>query len=904
MILSGGELVLADTSPGFGRVQYFPSTGIGLSQQFASYAAIYRKQLWVNIVVDKLALGTARLPLKVYERDAAGDRHEARDSDYGRLMREPNPKHDKFFFWLWTASTKEVYGEALWVKIRDAAGIPRELWPLHPVNVYTENEKTDAGVDELAYYVTHGSTTAARLRIPERDVVHFKSYNPDTTVRGMSKIEPLRQTLLNEDAARRATSAFWSSGARPAVALKSKLKLSPAAKESLKKSWNAVTAGADNTGATVVLEEGMEAERLSLTAEEAQYIECVASGTRFTMADGGLRPVEEIGVGNFVLAWDETSGTLTSAPVAAVRPMPPSSLLRVTTDRGRTLVTTMDHPYLASRRQRTAGGRYPKEHLSELATWIPADHLRVGDYVRVGLGDGLPPRGAFMDSWLLGALIGNGHNRRVGSIGFTTPSPEVADRLTRAVDRWNVKVKATSGVDFYLSCGRHGPTLPPFKRWLDDQGILGHNAHEKIVPQSIFEGGPDSWTGFVSGHFDTDGTVAHPNYRNPHIRWDSVSSELIDGIQHLLTLLGIQSSRRRHRSSKDGEPYEMWQVQVTGLSQVARVAAVLDSAYPEKAARLEFWANYQGSQVEYHPDLFLFDRIQSVEPAGEGVTWGVEVKDLHTHVTEGLVTHNTRKLNREEVASAYDIPPPVVHILDRATFSNITAQMRSMYRDTMAPRLGSYESVLDKHLRPDFGTDTQYAEFLLEEVLRGDFEARADAQQKAVNSGQRTPNEMRALDNLPPMPGGDKLYINTALVPLEQSSDDPKQQARFAADVGMAVQRLGLGVNYNVLSADEARTFLPGVTGPAPGPAPVVPDVVDSRAIDRKVAAKVAARAARAATLDDVNAEALTAGLNGMGAAVRALLGQSKAAGDDVPTFCALIWALAGGTDEDEDAPR
>ena len=46
----------------------------------------------------------------------------------------------------------------------------------------------------------------------------------------------------------------------------------------------------------------------------------------------------------------------------------------------------------------------------------------------------------------------------------------------------------------------------------------------------------------------------------------------------------------------------------------------------------------------------------------------------------------TRKLNREEVCAAYDVPPPVVHILDRATFSNITEQMRSMYRDTMGGR--------------------------------------------------------------------------------------------------------------------------------------------------------------------------------------------------------------------------
>jgi hypothetical protein len=43
----------------------------------------------------------------------------------------------------------------------------------------------------------------------QADIVHFKSYNPDNQIRGMSRLEPLRQTILNEDAARRAAGAFW-----------------------------------------------------------------------------------------------------------------------------------------------------------------------------------------------------------------------------------------------------------------------------------------------------------------------------------------------------------------------------------------------------------------------------------------------------------------------------------------------------------------------------------------------------------------------------------------------------------------------------------------------------------------------------------------------------------------------
>jgi hypothetical protein len=43
----------------------------------------------------------------------------------------------------------------------------------------------------------------------------------------------------------------------------------------------------------------------------------------------------------------------------------------------------------------------------------------------------------------------------------------------------------------------------------------------------------------------------------------------------------------------------------------------------------------------------------------------------------GDAVHRVAEVEPEEVCAAYDVPPPVVHILDHATFSNITEQLRS-----------------------------------------------------------------------------------------------------------------------------------------------------------------------------------------------------------------------------------
>src|ERR1019366_8184152 len=128
-----------------------------------------------------------------------------------------------------------------------------------------------------------------------------------------------------------------------------------------------------------------------------------------------------------------------------------------------------------------------------------------------------------------------------------------------------------------------------------------------------------------------------------------------------------------------------------------------------------------------------------------------------------------RKLGREEVCAAFDVPPPAVHILDHATFSNITEQLRSLYRDTMAPRFINNESIINHQLVPDFYSDRSvFTRFNMEDVLRGDFEVKATAAVSLRNAGLITGNQGAALfgyqrsDN----PEMDEFFANAALVKL------------------------------------------------------------------------------------------------------------------------------------------
>lgn len=118
-----------------------------------------------------------------------------------------------------------------------------------------------------------------------------------------------------------------------------------------------------------------------------------------------------------------------------------------------------------------------------------------------------------------------------------------------------------------------------------------------------------------------------------------------------------------------------------------------------------------------------------------------------------------RKLTREEVATAYFIPPPMVGILDHATFSNIREQHKMLYQDTLGPWLIMLQEEIALQLLPDFEKDPDrfYVEFNLREKLTGDLIERAGVMQQAIGGPWMTINEGRALDNRSPVDGGDEL---------------------------------------------------------------------------------------------------------------------------------------------------
>ena len=271
MILSSGisqpiaAQAFAETSPLFGESYFVPSTGIQLQQQYVTYGVMYKVQPHVFAVVDKIANLIARLGVQVWNtKPDSGDIRD-RNGAYAQLMRHPCVTVDDFAFYHWVSTTYEIYGEAYLIKQRDAGGRITSLIPMHPAMTQVKRDESGSLIYRFA--------GRPDMWIPESEIVPFRRYNPDNTMRGLSRLEPLRLTLMNEDGARRAQNSWWSEMGRPSMIVSTPKRLGEKGRANLRAGIRSSVGGADNAGGLMILEDQTTATMMQLNAEELQYIE-------------------------------------------------------------------------------------------------------------------------------------------------------------------------------------------------------------------------------------------------------------------------------------------------------------------------------------------------------------------------------------------------------------------------------------------------------------------------------------------------------------------------------------------------------------------------------------------------------------------------------------------------------
>jgi HK97 family phage portal protein len=136
----------------------------------------------------------------------------------------------------------------------------------------------------------------------------------------------------------------------------------------------------------------------------------------------------------------------------------------------------------------------------------------------------------------------------------------------------------------------------------------------------------------------------------------------------------------------------------------------------------------------------------------------------------------TRKFQITEIARWYGVPPHMIGDLDNATFSNIEHQGIEFVTYSLRPWLVRWEQEIKRKL---FIDDVYFSEFLVDGLLRGDTKTRYDGYKIARETGWLSVNEIRSLENLNGVDGGDTYIQPMNMEPMgtEPEADEDNQRS-------------------------------------------------------------------------------------------------------------------------------
>ncbi len=124
----------------------------------------------------------------------------------------------------------------------------------------------------------------------------------------------------------------------------------------------------------------------------------------------------------------------------------------------------------------------------------------------------------------------------------------------------------------------------------------------------------------------------------------------------------------------------------------------------------------------------------------------------------------SRKFNRTEICAIYRVPPHKIMDLERATFSNIEQQSISYVIDAIRPWAVRWEQAINQRLLA--GSGLFFAEHSMEGLLRGDIASRYAAYAVGRQWGWLSVNDIRGLENMNPVEGGDMRLQPLNMAPL------------------------------------------------------------------------------------------------------------------------------------------
>ena len=219
-----------------------------------------------------LSEAVAGLPLHLYQYTDGGRREKAVGHPlYFLLHDEPNPEMTSFVFRETLMTHLLLWGNAYAQIIRNGKGEVMALYPLMPDRMTVDRDEKG----RLYYEYTTSSDDApinkkSTVKLSPSDVLHIPGLGFDGLV-GYSPIAMAKNAIGMAIACEEYGAKFFANGAQPSGVLEHPGTIKDPSR--VRESWQNTFGGSQNANKVAVLEEGMKYTPISISPEQAQFLE-------------------------------------------------------------------------------------------------------------------------------------------------------------------------------------------------------------------------------------------------------------------------------------------------------------------------------------------------------------------------------------------------------------------------------------------------------------------------------------------------------------------------------------------------------------------------------------------------------------------------------------------------------
>lgn len=366
---------------------------------------------------------------------------------------------------------------------------------------------------------------------------------------------------------------------------------------------------------------------------------CVCAGTKVWNNEGNLVNIEDLKQDDGIVGFDIIEEKISKENITYWQKPIEKECYRLTTNKGRILECSHDHPILT--RTRDAWDfRKGRDKPFRKMFFDKTENLKVGQ--NIGTVENIPIEGnnRMWNPRLVGLLIGDGSYGKDKTPILSNCDEEVNSYISNNFDCIVERERLTLDGKHYKETRIKGIT-----KELRNLGIYGQTKNNKRLPLNVHSYRNEDIYELVAGLIDSDGHVSISK-NNATIGVTFSGIELTRELQLLLQKIGIHSNIQKKMPSKSSygtNPY--YTLQILDRDSILVFCEKIKLLIKYKQINLErlidIYKHRKSGAKQKNLKNIRFENIVSIENIGLKPVYNLTAENTNTYIANGIITHNT-----------------------------------------------------------------------------------------------------------------------------------------------------------------------------------------------------------------------------------------------------------------------